>query len=173
MFSKWSQKSISYEMTIIKHMELCILLLHYISHMLWLWLTIVWEIVQIHTYIHTNTHTNIHTYTHPSIHTYLLFHRLTQNIPIQHHKGKGKGVPVCTMKAYNGSRSTAPHILNLRARRRRAVNITLQLLYAWEGTPVSVELKARWTLELVRTVWRRGKSLTLPRIKPQTVQPVS
>lgn len=135
--------------------------LHYISHILWLCLTTVWEFIQIH--MHTNT----------NIHTYLLFHRLTYSIPIQHHKGKGKVIPVHTMKVYNGRRGTAPHIRNLPARWRWVVNITLQRLYAWEGTPVPVALKAGWTLELVRTIWRSGKSLPLPRFKPQTVQPVS
>ena len=111
--------------------------------MLWLWLTIVWEIIQIHTYKHTH------------IHTYLLFHRLTQNIPIQ--QQKGKGVSVHTMKVYNGSRGTVLHILNLWARWRWVANITPQLFYAWEGTPVPVELMAEWTLELVWSIWRRGK----------------
>jgi hypothetical protein len=101
---------------------------------------------------HSNTYIHKHTYIHThntNIHTCYFIG--SYNIPIQYHKGKGKGkiVPVHTMKVHNGRRGTTPHIRTLRARWRWAVNITLQLLYAWEGTPVPVAVKAGWTPELV------------------------
>jgi hypothetical protein len=52
---------------------------------------------------------------------------------------KGRFVPVHAMKAYRGSRCLALLILNLGARWRRVVDITPQLLYSPERTPVPIE----------------------------------
>jgi hypothetical protein len=67
-------------------------------------------------------------------------------------------VPVHEVKAYRGSRHTAPLLLNLGSICRWVVNFTSWLLYLWERTPVPIESEAGWAPELVWTFWRRKKS---------------
>jgi hypothetical protein len=57
-------------------------------------------------------------------------------VRFENRTGKGKGASVCVVKACRGSRGVAPLILNLSARRRGVVNITLRPLYPQKSTPL-------------------------------------
>jgi len=70
---------------------------------------------------------------------------------------KGKVFPTRDMKAQNGSRGTAPHILNLGTGWRCVVNFELRPLCTRERTQVATEEEATWGSEPVWAFWRREK----------------
>jgi len=45
------------------------------------------------------------------------------------------------------------------------VDLTFQPLYSWDTTPIIIEWEPAWAQEPVWTLWRRGKSLALTRIR--------
>ena len=53
-----------------------------------------------------------------------------------------------TLKAYEGSRRTAPLIISCGNIWRRLVNLTLRPLYLLERTPVSIKLEAGWAVQM-------------------------
>jgi hypothetical protein len=59
--------------------------------------------------------------------------------------------PVQAPKSYTGRRGTALLILNIGARRRPVVDITLRPLYHRERTPVPIKQKAGWAPQQVCT----------------------
>jgi hypothetical protein len=73
-------------------------------------------------------------------------------------KVKVKPPPVDALKAYRRSTGTAPHILTIGCRWRRAVNIPRPLC-SRERTSVSFERETGWASEPVWTFRRRDKRL--------------
>jgi hypothetical protein len=78
--------------------------------------------------------------------------------------GKGKAVPVHTMKAYRGSRCIAPLILTLSTGWKSVVNFILWLLYA-QKMLLNRRMWARGSSELVQTFWRRENSYATSRLQ--------
>ena len=64
------------------------------------------------------------------------------------------------MKAYRGSKDTAPLILNLGNKLWSVVNITLRSLYPEQRSSVPTEWAAEWAPEPIWTFRRTGTSLT-------------
>ena len=64
------------------------------------------------------------------------------------------------MKAYRGSKVTAPLILNPGSKLWSVVNITLPSLYTQQRSSVPTEWAAGWAPEPIWTFRRTGKSLT-------------
>jgi hypothetical protein len=67
------------------------------------------------------------------------------------------------MKAYGGSRGTAPLILNLDTRWKSVATVTPRPFTYHESTTVSAEQEAEWVPELVGTFRRQINLLNLRR----------
>jgi hypothetical protein len=86
--------------------------------------------------------------------------------------GTGEVISVCEMKACSWRSGTTPLILSLGTGLRWVVNVSARPSYLWERTPVPTEMKARWAPEQSGCFGEEKSLLTVPELKPLTVQPV-
>jgi hypothetical protein len=86
---------------------------------------------------------------------------------------KGKVFPVHATKAYTGSRSTAPCILNLEARWRQVVNIMPGHITPLPEKDLSTHcIRGSVDLRSILDVFEKRKSFGLSGFEPQNVQPI-
>ena len=87
---------------------------------------------------------------------------------------EGKVVPGHVMKAYSGSGSIAPHILNLGIGWRWVVSLASRLLYLrGKETRVPIEWAAGWATVLVWTFWDETDLLPMLEFESLIVHPVA